>query len=81
MTESVPGVEPMVRVLLGQAIDDGLVDPADAPRGDPDPRARTAEELAGVAGILARYLRDGAGAVREAPGLVIIGRRAGAGRL
>jgi hypothetical protein len=52
MTEGTPGVEQMVRSLLERAVEDGLVGPADAPWDDRDPRARTAEELAGVAGIL-----------------------------
>jgi hypothetical protein len=64
---SAPTVEQMVRVLLEQAIDDGLVGSACSQWADPDPRARTAEELAGVAGILARYLGDAAagGAMRR----------------
>jgi hypothetical protein len=84
MTGSVPSVEQMVRVLLEQAIDDGLVDPADWQGGDPDPRARTAEQLARVASILARYLRDAAaagGAVREPAEPVIIDPPADEGRL
>jgi hypothetical protein len=62
LTRSVPGAEQMVRVLPEQAIDDGLVDPADAQGDDRDPRARTAEQPAGVAAIRARYLRDAAAA-------------------
>ena len=46
---------------------------------DPDPRARTGEELAGVAGIVARYLRDGAVSVREAALPGITDRPAGVG--
>jgi hypothetical protein len=62
----------MVRVALEQAIDDSHVDSADSQSDDPDPHARTTEELASVAGILARYLRGGAGAVRESSEPVII---------
>jgi hypothetical protein len=67
---SAPSVEPMVRNLLERAVEDGLVDPAESQWHDPDPQARTAEELAGVAGILARYLRDGAGREASAPGII-----------
>jgi hypothetical protein len=56
------------------------VDPADSQWDDPDPQARTPDELAGVANLLARYLRDGAGAVREASEPVIIDPPAGEGR-
>ena len=83
MSKSVPTVERMVRVLLELAVDDGLVEPAVDQWDDPDPRARTAEELAGVAGILALYLRDAAaagGAEREPTEPVIIDPPAGAGR-
>jgi hypothetical protein len=52
----------MVRNLLERAVEDGLVDPADWQGDDPDPQARTPDELAGVAAILARYLRDVAAA-------------------
>jgi hypothetical protein len=74
----------MVRVLLEQAVDDGLVDGAFSQWDDPDPHSRTAEELAGVAGILARYLRDAAaagGAVREPADPIIIDPPAEEGRL
>jgi hypothetical protein len=77
---SVPSVEQMVRVLLEQAIDDGVVDPAGSQWADPDPRARTPDELAGVAGSLARYLRDAAEtgrAVREPAAPVTIDPPAG----
>ena len=68
MSKSVPTVERMVRVRLELAVDDGLVQPAVDQWDDPDPRARTAEELAGVAGVPALCLRDAAaagGAERE----------------
>jgi hypothetical protein len=52
--ERPPQVEQMARVLLEQAIDDGLVSLANAQWDDSDSHARTAEELASVAGILAR---------------------------
>jgi hypothetical protein len=74
----------MVRVLLEQAIVDGLVDPAESQWDDPDPRARTAEELAGVVAILAGYLRDAAaagGAGREPAEPVSIDPPTGGSRL
>jgi hypothetical protein len=82
MTKSVPSVEQMVRILLEQAIEGGLVDPAESQWDDPGPRARTAENLAGVAAILARYLRDAAaagGAERESAEPVIVDRLADGG--
>jgi hypothetical protein len=60
-------VEQMVRNLLERAVEDGLVDSADTQWDDPDPQSRTSQELTGIANMLARYLRDGAGAERETP--------------
>jgi hypothetical protein len=79
---SIPSVEQMARNLLERAVEDGLVDPADSQWANPNPRARTAEELAGVTAILARYLRDGAAAVgaeREPAEPVFIDPPAGGG--
>jgi len=81
MTRSVPSVGKMVRVLLEQAVDDGLVEVALPQWDDPDLHARTAEELACVAGFVARHLRDGTGAVRKAALPIILDRPAGAGGL
>ncbi len=55
-----PSVAAMVRALLERAVEDGLVDPAASQWDDPDPHSRTDEELAGVAGLLAGYLRRAA---------------------
>ena len=55
------------------------MDAALSPWGDPVLRARTGEGLAGVAGIVARYLRDGAVSVREAALPGITDRPAGVG--
>jgi len=80
ITRSVPSGGPMVRVMLGQAVDDGLVDATFSQWGDPDLRARTAEELAGMADTLARYLRDGPkhrrGIACQPPGAVLGGSAA-----
>jgi hypothetical protein len=43
MTEGTPSAEQMVRVLLEQVVDDGLVEPADSQWDVADPRVRTAE--------------------------------------
>ncbi len=54
-------IEQMVRDLLEQAIKDGLVY---APRrssfgsGDPNPQARTAGDLCGVANMLNEFIHD-----------------------
>jgi hypothetical protein len=77
---SVLSIEQMARNLLERAVEDGLVDPAESQWADPDPQARTPDELAGVAGILARYLRDAGaagGAEREPAEPVIIDPPAG----
>lgn len=52
-------VEQMVRELLARAIEDGLVNPATEQWDDPDPQARSAGELVGVANLLGDYLAKG----------------------
>src|SRR5262249_50752351 len=80
MTKSVPSVGQMVRVLLEQAIEDGLVDPANSRWDDPDLPARTAEGVAGVAGLPSPYLRarpkHRGGIACQPPGAVLGGSAA-----
>jgi hypothetical protein len=44
----------LVRAILQQAIEDGLVNPAEEQWDDPDPQERTDEELAGCVGVSTR---------------------------
>lgn len=56
-----PNLEWVTKEILERAMEDDLVSPA-SHLADPDPHARTSEELAGVVEILKRFARE----VREA---------------